>query len=96
MQGSRNKKKNKTTSVYRLFYVKRSAFTAVKRDTKFYKQYKQLYVEEAPFVTDRRYAKGDLFRQKLYIKAGKGLDFVEFSFCFHCGLHEIFQAFWPV
>ena len=32
---------------------KKSVFTAVKRDTKFYKQYKQLYVEEAPFVTDR-------------------------------------------
>ena len=51
-----------------LVYVKKSAFTAVKRDTKFYKQYKHLYVEEAPFITDRRYAKGDLFRQKWYIK----------------------------
>ena len=30
------------------------------------------------------------------ISKGKGLDFLEFSFCFHSGLHDFFQAFWPV
>ena len=72
---------------------KKSAFTAVKRDTKFYKQYKQLYVEGSPFVTDRRCAKGVPFSSKMVYKRVRGWIFWSFLFVFIVVCKNFFKRF---
>ena len=63
------KKSRKRSGFFIYSYFKESAFTAVKRDAKFYAR----YVKGVPFV-NRRCMKGSPFLSQLVYKGDKGLD----------------------
>ena len=96
MQGSRNKKKNKTTSVYRLFYVKKKVHLQQSKGIQSSINNINNYMWKRHHLSLIEGMRKGTFFVKNGIQKGKGLDFLEFCFSCHCGLHEFFQAFWPV